>query len=131
MNIKTINNLSDKRKTQGTLVQVANLYYKENLSQQKIADRVGVSRSLIAQYLQRARETGVVKIHISDPDNACENLMSSLKKETGIEIDALREEFQKAKSSPEKIPLKIKRLIAMPDYPKKLVEMVGKAGVLS
>ena len=48
-----------------------------------------------------------------------------------IEIDALREEFQKAKSSPEKIPLKIKRLIAMPDYPIKLVEMVGKAGVLS
>ncbi len=83
MNIKTINNLSDKRKTQGALVQVANLYYNENLSQQKIADRVGVSRSLIAQYLQRARETGVVKIHISDPDNACENLTSSLKKETG------------------------------------------------
>ena len=86
MNIKTINNLSDKRKTQGTFVQVANLYYKENLSQQKIADRVGVSRSLIAQYLQRARETGVVKIHISDPDNACENLTSSLKKETGIKF---------------------------------------------
>ena len=86
MNIKTINNLSDKRKTQGTLVQVANLYYKENLSQQKIADRVGVSRSLIAQYLQRARETGVVKIHISDPDNACENLTSSLKKETGVKF---------------------------------------------
>ncbi len=48
-----------------------------------------------------------------------------------IEIDTLREEFKKANSSPEKIPLKIKRLIAMPDYPKKLMEMVEKAVVLS
>jgi DNA-binding transcriptional regulator LsrR (DeoR family) len=80
------NNMSDNSQFQGLLVQVAHLYYDENLSQQKIADRVGVSRSLIAQYLQRARETGVVKIHISDPDNACENLTSSLKKETGIKF---------------------------------------------
>ena len=48
-----------------------------------------------------------------------------------IEIDTLREEFRKAKLSPEKIPLKIKRLIAMPDYPGKLVKMVEKAAVLS
>ncbi|MCP4343079.1 MAG: transposase [Desulfobulbaceae bacterium] len=48
-----------------------------------------------------------------------------------IEIDILREEFKKANSSPEKIPLKIKRLIAMPDYPKKLMEMVEKNVVLS
>ena len=48
-----------------------------------------------------------------------------------IEIDTLREEFRKAKLSPEKIPLKIKRLIAMPDYPEKLVKMVEKAVTLS
>jgi DNA-binding transcriptional regulator LsrR (DeoR family) len=45
-----------------------------------------VSRSLIAQYLKNARETGIVRIQISDPDDACENLMSSLKKEAGIKI---------------------------------------------
>ena len=86
MNMKKTNNMSDKSQMQSTLVQVAHLYYNENLSQQKIADYLGVSRSLIAQYLQNARETGVVKIHISDPDNACENLMSSLKKETGVKF---------------------------------------------
>jgi len=48
-----------------------------------------------------------------------------------IEIDTLREEFRKAQLSPEKIPLKIKRLIAMPDYPEKLVKMVEKAVALS
>ncbi len=48
-----------------------------------------------------------------------------------IEIDTLREEFRKAMLSPDKIPLKIKRLIAMPDYPEKLVKMVEKAVALS
>ena len=44
-----------------------------------------------------------------------------------IEIDTLREEFRKAQDSPEKIPANLKRLIAMPDFPEKLVNMVEKA----
>lgn len=48
-----------------------------------------------------------------------------------IEIETLREELRKAKLSPEKIPTKIKRLIAMPDYPEKLIQMVEKAGISS
>ncbi len=48
-----------------------------------------------------------------------------------IEIETLREEFRKAQLSPEKIPKKIKRLIAMPDYPEKLMKMVKKAATLS
>ena len=48
-----------------------------------------------------------------------------------IEIEILREEFRKAKLSTERIPLKIKRLIAMPNYPDKLVKMVEKAMTLS
>jgi hypothetical protein len=45
----------------------------------------------------------------------------------GIEIKTLRAEFRKAQLSPEKIPPKIKRLIAMPDYPEKLMKMVENA----
>ena len=82
--MKKTNTISGKSQLQGTLVQVAHLYYNENLSQQKIADRLGVSRSLIAQYLQRAKETGIVRIKIYDPENVCENLMSFLKKEADI-----------------------------------------------
>ncbi len=48
-----------------------------------------------------------------------------------IEIETLREEFRKAQLSPEKIPKKIKRLIAMPDYPEKLMKMIEKAVTLS
>jgi hypothetical protein len=48
-----------------------------------------------------------------------------------IEIETLREECRKAMLSPESIPLKIKRLIAMPDYPEKLAKMFEKAVTLS
>ena len=69
---------------QGTLVQVARLYYEENLSQQEIANRLGVSRSLIALYLQNAREAGIVRVQIVDPTNTCTSLAAALKKETGV-----------------------------------------------
>jgi len=69
---------------QATLVQVARLYYDENLSQQEIADRLGVSRSLIAQYLQRARAAGIVRIRIVEPDSACAELATSLANATGV-----------------------------------------------
>lgn len=49
------------------LIQVAHLYYRDDLSQQEIADRLGVSRSLIALYLKRAREQGIIQIDIADP----------------------------------------------------------------
>lgn len=74
----------DRDPVRAMLVQVAHLYYDENLSQQEVADRLEVSRSLIAQYLQRARETGIVRIQIVDPDDACTDLAAALRKETGV-----------------------------------------------
>jgi hypothetical protein len=44
-----------------------------------------------------------------------------------IEIDTLREEFRKAQDSPERIPGELKPLIAMADFPEKLVNAVEKA----
>jgi len=73
-----------KNSIQATLVQVARLYYDENLSQQEIADRLGVSRSLIAQYLQRARAAGIVRIRIVEPDSACSGLATALGEATGV-----------------------------------------------
>lgn len=48
-----------------------------------------------------------------------------------IEIETLREELRKAKLNPEKIPTKIKHLIAMPDYPKKLMKMIENTAAFS
>ena len=43
------------------------------------------------------------------------------------EIETLREAFREAQDVPEKIPAKLKPLIAMPDFPAKLVNMLEKA----
>ena len=67
------NNLSREEVTT-KLIQIAHLYYDENLSQQAIADRLNVSRSSIAHYLQLARERGIVRIEVIDPQNNCENM---------------------------------------------------------
>lgn len=74
----------DATPKQATLVQVARLYYEENCSQKEIADRLGVSRSLIAHYLQNAREAGIVRIQIVDPTNSRAELAAALSKATGV-----------------------------------------------
>jgi len=43
-----------------------------------------------------------------------------------IEIDTLRKQFHEAQLNPERIPAKIKPLIAMLDYPEKLVSMIER-----
>ena len=68
-----------------TLVQIANMYYKENLSQQEIANQMGVSRSLIANYLQRARDQQVVRIEIADPRDESGRLAIELCRRFAIE----------------------------------------------
>ncbi len=72
-----------------TLVQIANMYYKENLSQQAIANRLGVSRSLIATYLQRARDQQVVRIEIADTRDDSAQLALELRRRFDIETATL------------------------------------------
>jgi DNA-binding transcriptional regulator LsrR (DeoR family) len=68
-----------------TLVQVAHLYYKDNLSQREIADKLGVSRSLIALYLQKAREQQIVRIEIINPQDSSAGLALELRNRAHIE----------------------------------------------
>lgn len=75
----------DENHVRRTLVQVARLYYEENQSQQEIADRLGVSRSLIAQYIQRARDAGIINIQIIDQDDSCSDLALELQQKTGVQ----------------------------------------------
>jgi len=44
-----------------------------------------------------------------------------------IDIESFREAFREAQDAPEKIPAKLKPLIAMPDFPEKLVSMLQRA----
>lgn len=49
------------------LVTVARLYYEDNLSQQQVAERLGLSRTNVSRILASAREQGIVDIRIHDP----------------------------------------------------------------
>jgi len=44
-----------------------------------------------------------------------------------IDIESFRQAFREAQDAPEKIPTKLKLLIAMPDFPEKLVNMLQRA----
>jgi deoxyribonucleoside regulator len=52
------------------LIEVAQLYYEENLTQNEIAKRLGISRPLVSILLSEARATGVVTITINHVENA-------------------------------------------------------------
>ena len=58
-----MNTVADK----SLLVEVARLYYEDELNQQEIASRVGTSRPSISRLLQQARDEGIVRIEINDP----------------------------------------------------------------
>ena len=44
-----------------------------------------------------------------------------------VEIDTLRKAFREAQNDPERIPAKLKPIIAMPDFPEKFANMIEKA----
>lgn len=58
---------ADQSATTSALLAAAELYYHDHLSQQQIADRLGISRSTVSRMLQLAREQGIVHIEIRRP----------------------------------------------------------------
>jgi deoxyribonucleoside regulator len=49
------------------LTKIATLYYKNELTQEQIARRLGFSRQSVGRYLKRAQELGIVEIRIQSP----------------------------------------------------------------
>lgn len=49
------------------LLEIAHLYYEQNLTQNDIAGRLGLSRPKVSRLLKEAREQGLVKVLILDP----------------------------------------------------------------
>jgi deoxyribonucleoside regulator len=61
------------------LIEVAKLYYQMDLSQQKIAEKLGISRPSVSRMLQQAKEQGIVEIKIFDQSEGNEKLANSVK----------------------------------------------------
>ncbi len=66
------------------MIETARLYYEHNFSQQQIANKLGISRPGISRLLQKARETGIVKIDIIDPGAKGTELEAKLKKKYNL-----------------------------------------------
>ncbi len=61
------------------LAEVARLYYQDELSQDQIAQRTGVSRSSISRMLKEARDRGIVEIRVHHPFQTAPQLEAALK----------------------------------------------------
>ena len=49
------------------ILKICNLYYFEELTQQEISKRLGISRPHVSRLLKLAREVGIVNISLKDP----------------------------------------------------------------
>lgn len=60
------------------LAKVAELYYLRNLTQQMIAERLGVSRPAVSRLLDRSRRLGIVRIEVAASEDAHRSLERAL-----------------------------------------------------
>jgi DNA-binding transcriptional regulator LsrR (DeoR family) len=60
------------------LIKVARLYYEQDKTQEEIAARLKISRPRVSRLLQQAREQGIVRITIVDPNSRHRELEQSL-----------------------------------------------------
>jgi deoxyribonucleoside regulator len=66
------------------LAEVAQLYYVKDLTQEQIAQRIGVSRSNVSRMLKEAREQGMVEIRIHSPLRTVPGLQEELISRLGL-----------------------------------------------
>lgn len=66
------------------LVHVAELYYEQGMSQQKIAGLLGLSRPTVSRLLEEARACGVVEIVVHAPLRKQAELSARLRRELGL-----------------------------------------------
>ena len=66
------------------LAEVARLYYIKNLTQEHIAERIGMSRSNVSRMLKEARVRGLVEIRIHAPLTAAGDLQGELGGRLGL-----------------------------------------------
>lgn len=60
------------------MVKISWYYYMEEMTQQAIADRLGISRMRVIKLLEKARQTGVIQFHISSSFDKRHSLEAAL-----------------------------------------------------
>lgn len=67
------------------MVQVAQMYYMDGLTQEKIANELGISRSAISMILTEARDFGIVDIRIKNPETNNDEMSSKMVEKFGLD----------------------------------------------
>jgi len=75
----------DSEEREYLLADVANMYYRENKTQAKIAKALDCSRSLVSLMLKEAIEKGIVKVEIQYPIKRAPLLEHKLKEQFGLQ----------------------------------------------
>lgn len=77
------------------------LYYEENMTQQRISEKLGISRVSVSKMLQQGKELGIVKVHVISPDRLAYNHLApeietvfALKEVVVVENDPLATNFE-------------------------------------
>ena len=68
------------------VLEVAILYYQENLTQQVIAQKLGITRQTVSKLLKFAVDDGVVEIKINDPEKQTQLLEERLSQKLGVTV---------------------------------------------
>lgn len=66
------------------IAEIARMYYEHNRNQEEIAKEYGTSRSTISRILKRARDLGIVRFTIVDPNSVCSQISLQLQKQLGL-----------------------------------------------
>jgi DNA-binding transcriptional regulator LsrR (DeoR family) len=68
MAVKSARTNVPDRRSPALVAEIARAYYERDLTQQRVAEQFGLSRSQISRYLQEARDREIVQIRIVAPD---------------------------------------------------------------
>ena len=61
-----------------SVVEIARLYYEHGKNQDDIACEYGISRSTVSRLLKEARDSGIVRFQIIDPNSVCTQIAARL-----------------------------------------------------
>ncbi|SOC03700.1 DNA-binding transcriptional regulator LsrR (DeoR family) [Rhodobacter sp. JA431] len=69
---------------ENAVIEVAWMYYHDGRNQQEIAEALGISRATVVNYLQEARETGLIRITLAAPAFTTHRLALELREKLGL-----------------------------------------------
>ena len=95
------------------MVRVAQMHYREQLTQAQIGEQIGMSRYQVGRMLDRALHEGIVRIDIAHPEARLIDLETSLKDHFGL-TDAVVVEVPGSASSQATRSLPARRSQALP-----------------